>query len=201
MRNAPHETLTCYLRLQTSGSLRASLVAWERTSAYLDHYNRHHVVLWMFYGALGVMLLFNLGVYALIRQRDHLLYAALLVALWAVQFTLAGHTSQFLLPDHPALANRLLPVAITMVMVLIPLYARASIRQFEQLQGQGAFARRCVPFALGLLLFVGVAPLFLAIRVVLVSAVLVAMVAPWLLRKLSKLRKKQNLQLALYFVS
>jgi signal transduction histidine kinase len=152
----------------------------------------------MFYGALIVMALFNLGVYALIRQSEYLIFTLLLAALGLVQFTLAGHTSQYLFEEAPQLANRTLPVAIALVIVLIPAFGATSFRQFEQFQRQGRIAQRCIAPASVLLLFVCVAPPGIGLRTSVAGAILLTAVAPLLLIPLIR---RKNEQLGLYLRS
>jgi signal transduction histidine kinase len=194
----PHAELTYFVRVQTSGSLRVPLVAWKDAGSYFEHHNRHNLVLWMFYGALGVMVLFNFAVYLLISQREYLTYTSFLIGLWAVQFTLAGHTAQVLLPEHPLLANKLLPVAIALVLLLIPVFANESFAQFSEFASAARVARRCLPFTASLLLFACVASPGVALRGTLLAALLLAASAPFLLRVL---RRQRNPQLHLYFMS
>ena len=67
----------------------------------------------MFFGALIMMALYNFAVWALIRQSEYLTQALLLLSIWAVTFTLGGQTFQFILPNHPRLANSALSVILT----------------------------------------------------------------------------------------
>ncbi|HEX6240015.1 MAG TPA: sensor histidine kinase [Polyangiales bacterium] len=193
----PKSRTTYYVRVQTTGSLRAPLYA-HRMGAYLERLLEQNVALWIFYGALMVMALFNIGVYVLIRQSEDLVFALLLLALGLVQFTLAGHTSQFLFPDSPLLANRVLPLDIALVLFLIPAYALTSFRQYEEFKGYVRMSRVAMLPGAGLLLLTLVAPPSLGLRVVIAFAVLLAIFGPFLL---APLMRHKNEQVGLYIWS
>lgn len=193
----PNSSSTYYLRVQTSGSLRVPLFAHPAAS-YPQHQLDQNLMLWMFYGALLVMALFNLGVYVLIRQSEYVVFTLLLAALGLVQFTLAGHTSQYLFKSAPLLANRALPVAIALVIVLIPALGAAAFRPFERFQRHSRIAQRCIAPASVLLLFVCFAPPGVGLRTSVGGAIVLAIVGPLLL---IPLLRRRNEQLGLYLRS
>jgi signal transduction histidine kinase len=197
LENAPGAELTYYLRIQTAGSLRTPLTA-QRLDTYTQRQPDRNVMLWMFYGALIVMALFNLGVYTLIHQSEYLVFTLLLASLGLVQFTLAGHTSEFLFPNDPLLANRTLPVGIALVLLLIPAFAASSFRQFDEFKRFGKRAERSLGPACVLLVFASSAPPGLGLRVTLAAAVLLTLAGPFLLLPLTR---RRHAQIGLYLWS
>jgi signal transduction histidine kinase len=161
----PYATDTYFLRIHTSGSARAPLKAWNER-AFLAESTRRSLILALFCGALIVMALFNLGVFALIRQREYLHYVLLLSSMLIAQTSFSGHVFQYLLPDHPLLANRVIIVSLAFMLMAIPLFARSVVRRFE-IERELVLYTWCIRLAWLLLLFAMFAPLDLALRGVL----------------------------------
>jgi two-component system, sensor histidine kinase LadS len=123
VESAAHSRTRFYLRAQSSGVVRAPLTAWVMRD-YLSHQTRLNMALCVFYGAILVMAWYNLCVAALIRKSEHLYFALLLLCCGGGIFTLSGHTFQFLVPDHPAMANQALGFFIAAGLLFVQLYAR-----------------------------------------------------------------------------
>ncbi|HEY6882130.1 MAG TPA: ATP-binding protein, partial [Polyangiales bacterium] len=78
-----------------------------------------------------VMAWYNIAVTALLRKPEHLYFSGLLVSMGAGVFTLSGQTFQFLLPNQPLLANRMLTLCIALGLLFIQLYSREIVRQID----------------------------------------------------------------------
>lgn len=103
----PHGRKTYYLRVQSDGSLSVPLSAWnERT--FREHETHEQPLIWMMYGLVLVMALYNAFVFMSVRQREYLYYCFYVVSCVLVQATLNGHAFQYLLPNSIWLANRML---------------------------------------------------------------------------------------------
>jgi two-component system, sensor histidine kinase LadS len=100
-----------YLRVQSSSSLNLSMLAWD-VESFLAFQPRDLGMLFLFYGVLAVMACYNLCMWLFIRQAEHLHYVFFILSTGALQFSLSGHTFQFLFPRHPQLAQEVLPLAI-----------------------------------------------------------------------------------------
>lgn len=195
--NQPRERTTYYARVQTSGSLKLPLTAY-RPERFVHHEVERDVVLWLFYGALMVMALFNLGVFALIRQNEYALYALTLLALGMIQFSLAGHGSEYLFDHSPELANRALPIAIGALLLFIAAFAYSSFQQFPEFARATRVSKLCRGPALALLAVLCVLPAHIGLRVSLLAALGVIVLAPFLL---TSLLRHKNEQLRLYLWS
>jgi signal transduction histidine kinase len=103
----PHDRQTYYLRVQTDGSLSLPLSAWTEQT-FREHENREQPLIWMMYGLVLVMALYNAFVFVSVRQREYLYYCFYVVSCVLVQATLNGHAFQYLLPNSTWLANRML---------------------------------------------------------------------------------------------
>jgi signal transduction histidine kinase len=128
----PHETVRYYVRVESSGALRAPLRAWVPLE-YLSHETRRDLVLWLFYGAVLIMVCYNLGVAVLLRTREYLLHVGLLLSVGGAIFALSGQMFQYLLPSLPQVANRMVALFIGLGLLFVQLYAREVTRNFPEL--------------------------------------------------------------------
>jgi hypothetical protein len=96
----PNSKTTVYLRVSTDNRLFLPLILWNKVEfgnkTKLDIYS-----LGFYYGALGMMLIFNLFIFLLMRDRTHLDYALFLLARGFFYFSLNGFAFMLLWPDSP----------------------------------------------------------------------------------------------------
>ncbi|MDB4991215.1 MAG: histidine kinase [Myxococcaceae bacterium] len=116
LEEPPSSLRTYYLRVRTSGTMNLPLVAWSMRE-FLEHQHLDWAALCIFYGVLLVMACYSACVYLFARQREYLPYFGYVVCMGFLQFTMAGHTFQFLLPRAPELVHRLLPASIAATMM------------------------------------------------------------------------------------
>jgi two-component system, sensor histidine kinase LadS len=102
---------TYYLRVASSGSLTLPLAAWT-PKAFIEHQQVDWTVLCIFYGVILVMIAYNACVYAFTRLPEYPPYVGFISSIGLLQFTVAGHTFQFLLPRSMQLVHQLVPVSI-----------------------------------------------------------------------------------------
>jgi signal transduction histidine kinase len=128
---AAGQSITYYLRVASAGTVRVPLRAWLPLD-FVKHYSEQNLVLWLFYGVVAAMTFYNFGTATLLKRREYSLFVGLLISLGASIFTLSGQTFQYLLPNHPQLANRALAVCMACGLLFVQLYARAVFRQIEE---------------------------------------------------------------------
>jgi hypothetical protein len=68
-------------------------------------------------------------VFVLIRQREHVHYVLLLLSILVAQTSFSGQLFRYVLPNHPLLANRPIGISLALVLMAIPMFARAVVRQ------------------------------------------------------------------------
>jgi signal transduction histidine kinase len=85
---------TYYLRVRSSGAMSLPLTAWSLRE-FVEHQHLDWTALCIFYGVLLIMSLYSLLVYAVTKQREYIPYAGYVVSMSVFQFTVAGHTFQF----------------------------------------------------------------------------------------------------------
>jgi signal transduction histidine kinase len=123
----PRSTRTYYLRVQTGGSLNIPLVAWT-TLPFLVHQARELSGLWLFYGILLAMAVYNAFLFTFLRQLEYLHYVMYNASLLLFQFSMSGHMFQYLLPNQMWLANHSLPFWIAMTLVWTTLFLKSYLR-------------------------------------------------------------------------
>lgn len=111
LEEPPWKERTYYLRVASTGSLVVPLAAWTMRP-FVEHQYFDWAALCVFYGIILVMAAYNGCVYVFTRQREYLYYVCSIISMGVFQFTIAGHTFQFLLPSQSWVANRMLPASM-----------------------------------------------------------------------------------------
>ena len=132
LSDSPHQQQTYYLRVHSEGSVSVPLFAWT-DDTFRAHENRELPLLWMIYGLVLVMALYNAFVFVSVREREYLYYCFYVVSCVLVQATLNGHAFQYLLPNTVWLANRLLLLATSVTVWTALLFIRRFLNLEESL--------------------------------------------------------------------
>jgi signal transduction histidine kinase len=175
-----------FLRAQTSGSLRLPLSAW-RPGALLAMERREELIALAFLGGIAALALYNLGVYLLIKQLEHLIFVAVVAAELVALMSFGGLLAP-LFPDQPALVNRALPLSLVSCLLLVAAFSVAVLRQFPDLEQEATWVRRSAAPLLAVSMFVAAAPLAMALRTAVVSCLLVGLAGGVLLVRLDRKR-------------
>jgi PAS domain S-box-containing protein len=102
-------TSTLYLRLQSEGTVVAPVTLW-RPSALWQHDQAAYGVLSLYFGLLIGLLLYNLLLFASVRDIGYLIYVAFVASMALGQAALTGLGAQFLWPQWTWL-NNVMPAA------------------------------------------------------------------------------------------
>jgi signal transduction histidine kinase len=102
---------TYYLRAHTTGSLTLPLVAWSPES-FIGHMNAQQPALWMFYGVMLAIALYNLFIFLSVHHVAYFYYVIHTLAYAMFQFVLNGLAFQYLWPDAVWWANQCMPACI-----------------------------------------------------------------------------------------
>jgi two-component system, sensor histidine kinase LadS len=90
-------TAEYFVRVCTTGSLSVPLRAWS-ARRFIEHLSIEHPPLWIFYGLMLVMAVYNLFVFASVRDRAYLYYVCYIVSYIGLQFSLNGFAFEYLWP-------------------------------------------------------------------------------------------------------
>ncbi len=113
-----------YLRVVSGGSLTVPATLW-RPRALQQHDQRNYALLSVYYGILLALLLYNLLLYASLRERVYLEYVCFVLAMAVGQASLNGFGNQFLWPDWPAWGNVALPSGMSATGLFGALFTRS----------------------------------------------------------------------------
>src|SRR5262249_270582 len=92
-----HGAQTYYLRVRTTGSLSLPISAWT-VDTMLGHEERELPLIWLLYGVIVVMALYNAFLYLAIRRVEYLYYVCYNISLLLLELALTGQGFQFVYP-------------------------------------------------------------------------------------------------------
>jgi serine phosphatase RsbU (regulator of sigma subunit) len=123
---------TYYVRLQTRSSLELLMTAWS-PGAFRDKMSREQILFGLFYGAILIMILYNLVLFGSMRDRNYLYYVLFFLAYLFFQLGEHGLAFQYLWPRGVWWANNSLPMFIFFSIIFVVLFTRSflNIRDFS----------------------------------------------------------------------
>ena len=114
---------TVYLRIASTNVLAVPMVLWNET-AFAENEEFMLLVLGLFYGLVGALALYNLILYASLRDRVYLYYVGYITSFGLALFTIDGLAFQFLWPNQVWWANRAMATFLSFSLVFGALFAR-----------------------------------------------------------------------------
>ena len=122
--NPPRNQITdYYLRVQSADNLTIPLSIWDVETHRQYSYNEQ-AVLGIYYGAVIVMILYNLFLFFSFKDRNYLLYvASIFVSHLVVQACFNGYIAIYFLPDSSEILKLLTPVSACVAAILASLFA------------------------------------------------------------------------------
>lgn len=105
-----------FIRIKTSTSLQVPIDIWT-PSAFRDQTNSEKFGYGMFYGALLVMLFYNLFLYFSLRDKHFLNYVFYIATVALASASIDGLTYQYFWPNWPLLANVSIPALINLCVI------------------------------------------------------------------------------------
>jgi len=111
IRTDPNQRITLFLNVKTEGSLQLPLNLWTPES-FIEKINDEQVLFGIYYGALLVMVLYNIFLFLAVRDRCFIYYVIFIVSYVFFQLSLNGHGFEYLWPKAAWWANRSIPFFI-----------------------------------------------------------------------------------------
>jgi signal transduction histidine kinase len=108
LKESPASERTYYLRLRTTSAMTFPLYAWS-PAAFTQSLSREQIIMGLYYGAMLVMLLYNLFLFIGIRDINYLYYICFIAGQIMYQCTLNGLAFQYFWQDAIWWANNSLP--------------------------------------------------------------------------------------------
>ncbi|MEE2731811.1 MAG: diguanylate cyclase [Pseudomonadota bacterium] len=120
----PPATTHVLVRLQTIGSLQYPFALYSEAGLDRSLLNEG-VVDGMFFGALTIMIFYNLFVYLMARDPAYLYYVILLSAITLFKLAITGYGSMYFWKDDPAWVNsHIQPVSVGICLMFVVLFTR-----------------------------------------------------------------------------
>lgn len=105
---------TAYMKIKSKASMILDFVLWE-PKAFSNHAIHKHYVFGLYYGAILIMILYNLFVFFGIQEKVYYLYYVLFItSLLLIQMVLDGFAFAYLWPSHPGWANKCVNIFVFM---------------------------------------------------------------------------------------
>jgi len=111
LKTVPNQRITVFFNVKTEGSLQLPLILWA-PKAFAEKVNDEQFVIGIYYGALVVMILYNIFLYIAIRDRCFIYYVLFIISYVLFQLALNGHGFEYLWPNASWWANRSIPFFI-----------------------------------------------------------------------------------------
>ena len=107
---------TYYVRFQTSGAMNLYLTMWS-PETFNAHAGRMDVVYAVYYGAMMVMIIYNLLLFFSLLDRSYLFYVLYCLAFVILQLCLNGLAFRYLWPSYPWWAKQSIPLWIVLALI------------------------------------------------------------------------------------
>ena len=116
-------TITCYLRAETAGTMSVP-VSVNSPEALQEKIITETIFLFMFYGIMLIMALYNLVIFIASRDLSYGYYVLYIILFGLISMTLNGHADQFVWPGSPGWGMYLSPVSQCLIVVAIVQFGR-----------------------------------------------------------------------------
>ncbi|KPA11850.1 sensor histidine kinase [Candidatus Magnetomorum sp. HK-1] len=107
-RTQPNQRITVFFNVKTNGSLQLPLILWS-PKAFAEKVNYEQFIIGLYYGALIVMVLYNIFLYLAVRDRCFIYYVLFIISYVFFQLALNGHGFEYIWPNAAWWANRSIP--------------------------------------------------------------------------------------------
>ncbi len=143
-----------YLRIRTTSNSNVPMTLWD-PDAFEKKSDRETIVLWLFYGLMLALMLYNLIIYLFIRERDYLYYVLYILGFIVFRLAYNGLAYQHLWPGRVWWANVSVPFTVAFLALFLVLFSRRFLRMWDgpkafdfTARGLAAFFALCLPFSL-----------------------------------------------------
>jgi len=150
----PGQQQWIYLRVESESSVQLGL-ALKDYAGFVDTSTRDQLLHGLYYGIMLVMALYNLFLYAAVRNRAYLFYVVFVVLFSGTQAALDGTSTRYFFGAWPSLANTFTPFIIGVAQMAATLFTQSFLqtrrlapRLYKFLYGFLAFQSLGVPLSL-----------------------------------------------------
>jgi hypothetical protein len=127
----PQSTTQIYMRFQTESSMQLPLTIW-RPLALAEKINVEQMILGVYFGIMGSMLLYNLFLFVFLRDKNYLYYILYIAFFILAQLGVSRLDLEFLWPTSPTFANLSHPVFFNLTFFFGGLFCRSFLSTKKQ---------------------------------------------------------------------
>ncbi|MFW7381532.1 MAG: 7TM diverse intracellular signaling domain-containing protein [Oligoflexus sp.] len=110
-----------FIRINSESSMRMGMRIIS-SQKIIEENQVETAIYFLFYGTMAAMILYNLLLYISVGETSYLYYVVYILSHTLFQMSLNGHVFQFLLPDYPFLAAKLVPALVGATSIGIGLF-------------------------------------------------------------------------------
>ncbi len=129
--DTPPGEITYYIRIKTSSSMNFTPVIMS-DKAFFSKINREMPVIWIYYGLMIVMAVYNLLIFLSIRDKSYIYYVLFIISYIVLQMSLNGYAFQYLWPESIWWANNSLPFFIMITLFFVGVFFVSAIETKEK---------------------------------------------------------------------
>ncbi len=142
------EEVRVLIRVQSSSAVQISLKLYSERG-FGDAIALENLYLGLYYGLMGIMMLYHLVLFFSSRMKSYLLYAAYIGTWTLAIMVLNGTFYQYFLPNEPELMARVMPVVLSLAIVFTFVFVREFLGLKELLPTGERLLELVTRFALG----------------------------------------------------
>lgn len=161
----PKETLEAYFLIQSQGSNQIPIFLWSPIK-FIEREHNYQLFLGFYYGTFLIMFFYNLFIYFTVRDLSYLFYILYILGYTLFQANFNGLFFQYIFPNFPILANKLMPFSIGMALFFGALFTR----YFIQTEKISPLTNKIISFVLLINLFTMVFSFFLSYKTIVIFA-------------------------------
>ncbi|MCM8885125.1 MAG: diguanylate cyclase [Candidatus Thiodiazotropha sp.] len=119
-----------YLRIQTEGSAQIPLMIWSPFE-FTENSVKNGQLFGLYFGAMLVMVLYNLFLYFSVRDINYLYYIIYICTFLLFQGSLSGYTFQYLWPESPVWGTKATAFFVGVVVIAAIQFSRQFLQTWE----------------------------------------------------------------------
>lgn len=113
-----------YINIRSSSSMRIGMRLYT-TARLLERNQFETGAFFIFYGTMAAMILYNILLYASIREQTYIYYVFYILSHTLFQMSLNGHLLQFVFPSWPGLAANMIPTLVGTATIGVSLFTQS----------------------------------------------------------------------------
>ena len=146
---------TAYIKVQSKASMILDFILWD-PQAFTRHALKRQIIFGTYYGAVLIMILYNLFIFFGIQEKVYYLYYVLFISsLLLIQMVLDGFANAYLWPTHTDWANKCVNIFVFMGVFWGTLFCQKFLNTRENIPKLNQLLRVLAVFS-----FIGIWPLF-----------------------------------------